>query len=342
MLELPLLLAGLCAAASTDTAQPQPWDWPALKAGWRQRIIQVGKGQLPLVDDLSTFSGMSLGAARLKEKMDGAGVAWMAVSPWLGEEFEEASADADRSEALRKLMASGPDYFMPIPAADLDGAGALKRLLDAALRDGYPFLGEFRFRSYPPNRLWFAGPARAQSDEKIPIDGPLGQMLFSFSQEHGLPFLILYEVEDPLLPPLEKMLARYPGAKVVWRRLGQVCYKERSRDYGPRYVEGLLEKYPNLYFDFSWTDARDYYVGSREFTSVLWDRRSGNLDDGWRRLILRHPWRFMSGLGLSPDTWLYFDQAAAARRRLLGQLPPEVGEIVAYKAVWRFLFGEDL
>lgn len=108
-------------------------------------------------------------------------------------------------------------------------------------------MGEFEFRHYPSPRQFRR--KQADRDIAVPIDGPLGHRLFRLAEETSVPFEIHYEVEDDLLPPLEKILAQYPRARVIWCHLAQIRYQSRSSVYGPEYVRKLLETHPNLYFD---------------------------------------------------------------------------------------------
>ena len=49
-------------------------------------------------------------------------------------------------------------------------------------------------------------------------------------------------------------------------------------------VKRLLDDYPNLYIDLSWTMLEPYLLD-----------RSGNVDPAWVALVERHPTRFMIG-----------------------------------------------
>jgi hypothetical protein len=99
----------------------------------------------------------------------------------------------------------------------------------------------------------------------VPIDSAAGEKLFAFSEKSGLSFQIHYEVEDALLPPLEKMLKKYPRAKVIWCHLAQVRYQGRASKYDARYVETLINAYPNLYFDLAFGSKDSLYPCSNEY-----------------------------------------------------------------------------
>jgi hypothetical protein len=122
--------------------------------------------------------------------------------------------------------------------------------------------GEFEFRHYPSPREVKRG--ELDRDVSIPIDGPTGHHLFKLSEKYNLPFQLHYKVEDGLLAPLENMLRQYPKAKVIWCHFAQVRYSERARRFTPAYVDALLKRFPNLYFDTAFGDAQSLYPLSGE------------------------------------------------------------------------------
>lgn len=332
-------LAIFLALASTGSAQPSP-DWPRLREGWRRRIASIREsGQLPLFDIGSSYSGIALGLEALQRKMDLLGLAVAVLSPEPQAQWLDSERPADWRAETGRLSAGAPERVLPARAADL---GRLDDVLAGAEAGRYPVLGEFAFFAHPSNETWVLPVAGGREDVDIPLDGPLGDQLFAFSQRTGTPFLLQYEAEDRRLPVLEKMLDKYPGAKVIWRHLGRLRYPRKARLFGPDYARRLLAGHPNLYFELSGTDLQDVYVPTGEPDSFLWDRRARRLDDGWTRLIAERPWRFLSGLGLDSIDWAVLEREVAARRALIAQLPPPARDIVAYRAAWKLLFGEDL
>ncbi|MBI5198723.1 MAG: amidohydrolase family protein, partial [Nitrospirae bacterium] len=204
--------------------------------------------------------------------------------------------------------------------------------------DGYPLMGEFEFRHYPSPRQYKRG--EMFRDVEIPINGKVGQRLFAFSQESGIPFQIHYEIEDKLLPPLEEVLAAYPGAKVIWCHLAQIRYQASSSIYGPDYVEKLIKKYPNIYFDTSFGSPVSVYPGSGERHARIWEDY-GRVKKEWIQVIIAYPWRFLSALDIGGDRMDELPEKSQTLRIFLENLPEGVREIVAYKAAWKLLFNED-
>lgn len=207
--------------------QPQtlaPYDWAALRRAWHKRIeLMASRGQLPVFDIESTFLNDEIIDNRFVQRMDEVGVAIIAFG---------IEARPRWRAALRTLVNRYPSQCMPVPIASLhehvphaaDADEFLSHTFEVILETGYPTMGEYFFRHYPSNVQQLSN--RWQIiDVHIPIDGPYGNRLFAFSQAHDLPFQIHYEVENELLDPLDKMLTRYPGAKVVWCHLGRVRFE---------------------------------------------------------------------------------------------------------------------
>ncbi|MCX5795434.1 MAG: amidohydrolase family protein [Elusimicrobia bacterium] len=357
-------LAALClwslAGAAPLRAQPrgpeEPFAWERLKSLWRGRIEATrGRGQAPLIDLESTYNDLTIDPQAFARRMDADGVTLSAMSPELfGEEISRYARVWPAS--VHRLVEAVPDHFIPVPNADLervlrwsaqDPQKYLDDLFANILRDRYPMMGEFMVASYPSNDEYAdfvsssSVAAAAPEIHGFPIEGPLAERIFGFSQEHGIPFQIHYEVEDARLAPLERMLAKYPGAQVIWCHVGRVRRQERTRTYGPAYVRRLIQKYPNLYFDLSGNAPRVSYPGSPEFASRLWAPDRKHLEKDWARLIVDFPWRFLAGLDLGGDR-MTLKGHVAGMRRLLDELPPQTREIVAYRAAWKLLFKEDL
>lgn len=143
------------------------------------------------------------------------------------------------------------------------------------------------------------------------------------------------------VPRLEKMLAQYPHAKVIWCHLGQVRYSTRASQYTPEYVRSLIEKYPNLYFDLAFRDASSVYPGSGEHHATVW-QSSGTVHRAWLQLIVDHPYRFLAALDIGGDRTDHVTRNATTLRSFMNNLPHETQEVVAYKAAWKLLFDEEI
>ncbi len=198
--------------------------------------------------------------------------------------------------------------------------------------------GEYEFRHYPSPRQVKRG--ESDRDVHYPIDGPVGHRVFSLSEKTGLPFQIHYEVEDELLIPLEKMLEQYPKARVIWCHIAQIRYIERASRYTPQYIDGLIKRFPNLYFDTAFGDASSVYPVSNQRHARIWDS-SGGIRTEWLDLIVAYPDRFMSALDLGGDRLDKIAEYDWKHRDFLNRLPAGIRHQVAYRSAWSLLFNEE-
>jgi len=318
-------------------------DISVLKAGYAMRLKKIlAAGALPYIDIESSCNSRKVEIDAVAKNLDRLNIGLMALS-----------ADIDKGQ-LRKgvrydalsqrLLASYPDRFIPVgnggqppaltkaPDEFLDAQG------EAARQKQILLFGEYEFRHYPSPRQVRRG--RLDRDVHVPIDGPTGHRLFRLSESTGLPFQIHYEVEDALLPPLEKMLGLYPKARVIWAHLAQIRYIKRASRYTPAYVDGLLKRFPNLYFDTAFGDASSVYPPSGQRHARIWTALGG-LKAEWRDLIVAHPRRFLSALDLGQDRLDKIVQYDTKHRNFLKRLPTETRHRVAYRNAWRLLFGEE-
>ena len=314
-----------------------PFDIGSLKRNWRSRIEAIrSSGELPIIDIESSFDARAFNPAQYAKLMDDNAIALIAFSP-------QARGWTDDA---RVVVAIDPWRYIPTttagipPAWPKEGEQFLAATATHVAKDRYPLMGEFEFHHYPSPRQLKRG--QTQRDLALPIDGELGHRLFRLSEETGISFQIHYEIEDQLLPPLEKMLKQYPKAKVIWCHLAQIRYSDLNTIYGPAYVRKLIEIHPNLYFDTAFGGPDSRYPASREFHATIWDRRSGGVKKEWAQLISDHPWRFLAALDIGGDRMDTLGEKAQDLHRFLAALPPKTAEIVATKAAWKLLFNEDL
>jgi hypothetical protein len=318
-------------------------DFSQLKAGYAQRLKKIlAVGELPYVDIESSCHSGRLDIDSVAKSMDRLNIGLMALSSDIGKgQFEKGVLFDNLS---KKLLACYPDRFIPVgnggqpPALTVAPEEFLDAQQTAALKKQILLFGEYEFRHYPSPRQAKRG--EMERDVNIPIDGPTGHRLFRMSERTGLPFQIHYEVEDELLTPLEQMLGQYPKAKVIWCHLAQIRYIERASRYTPAYVDGLIKRFPNLYFDTAFGDATSVYPPSNQRHARVWGA-FGTLKAEWRDLVVAHSKRLLSALDLGADRMdriVGYDQD---HRDFLKRLPGETQHQVAYRTAWSLLFGEE-
>jgi predicted TIM-barrel fold metal-dependent hydrolase len=319
------------AAAALDRAQAI--------AGWRQRINQaLSSGTIPIIDTEYTYN-RRVDMDFVVRQMDRHGVAQICFAPGDGLS-SEVSLDLFRRFPERIVPttkdASSPEWY----ANRTTFAAKLGR--DIATGD-YLLMGEFELRHYPSPQQYRAG--RMDRDVDVSLDDPAVRQVMALAERSGIAVQIHYEVEDRLLPPLEALLARHPRAKVIWCHLGQVRFRERSKVFGPAYVEALLARFPNLHFDLGLPGPPHYHPFSAQRDQTLYiaterGRWGGYLDPAWKAVLERHPQRFLAASDL--DAGRYQDMAASyarLRELVLDRLNPQARRLIAFENAWRLLTG---
>jgi predicted TIM-barrel fold metal-dependent hydrolase len=318
-------------------------DFSQLKAGYAQRLKKIlAAGELPYIDIESSCNSRKLDIDLVAKNMDRLNIGLMALSADIGKgQFEKGVRFDNLSE---RLLASYPDRFIPV------GNGGQRPALTEATDEFFDaqeaaartkqimLLGEYEFRHYPSPRQTKRG--EMDRDEHVQIDGPIGQRVFGISERTGVPFQIHYEIEDGLLAPLENMLQQHPKAKVIWCHLAQIRYLERASRYSPAYVEGLIKRFPNLYFDTAFGGSDSIYPPSNQRHARVW-ASDGGLKPEWRDLIAAYPKRFLSALDMGGDRMEQIAEWSQKHRNFLKLLPTETQHQVAYRSAWSLLFGEE-
>jgi len=198
-------------------------------------------------------------------------------------------------------------------------------------------MGEFEGRHY------HAGPSTSP-DAHMPVDSKAMKVVFELSEEKSIPFLLHHEAEDKLLPELELMLRRYPGAKVIWCHMG----RNRNPNTWKKFrkaeaVREFLQKYPNLYFDFLESPPGARFSGYVEGIAYKISSQVVTLDPEWKEVIEEFPDRIVLGSDAAPlrfERW--YDRVFNDHRNIILQgVRKEVAEKIAYKNAWKLMTGED-
>lgn len=330
-----LALSGLNSAHAV-----QPFDFKAARQGYLQRIDSLRRsGELPIIDIESSYDPLEIDLSSFTKSMDRAGIALMCLSVDLPGKL--ASKGEIWSDHALEAFAQYPSHF--IPTGNGGNHPAWTKQTDQFLQANekfiqehrYPLMGEFEVRHYPSPRQIQRGATFRDVD--FPVDGPQVEQIFSLSEKLDIPFQIHYEIEDRLLDPLERMLTKYPKAKVIWCHLAQIRYQQRSSRYNPKLVADWLEKFPNLYIDTAFGDSLSTYQPSGERHARFWANSKE-----WIDLIVSKPYRFLAALDIGGDRMNRVEEWTRNLRYFLNQLPHGTKEIVAYKAAWKLLFKEDI
>ena len=125
--------------------------------------------------------------------------------------------------------------------------------------------------------------------------------------------LYLQEIEDPL--------RNHPHVRFIWAHAGtsmEIHRHQKKLDFLLPTLERMLETYPNLYIDLSWTMLRPYLLD-----------KDGKPDEAWVQLVSSYPARFMLG----SDVVGRFDSLGEYMRGFepfLDALPEDVAHNVAH------------
>ena len=189
----------------------------------------------------------------------------------------------------------------PVPDPTLPGAAGR---LDAELaKTGARAAGEVHVRQV------------SRKIDRNPADAAFVKVL-AVAAKHKVPVVIHDELNAEATKGLESALDAVPGATIVLAHGGEST---------PAALEGLLARHKNLVVDLS---------GMHFQRTPALATEKGPLDPAWKALITKHPDRFVIGI----DVWAarLFEPAMLDRlmtwtRRILGELPPEVAERIAYR-----------
>lgn len=304
-----------------------------LLEGYRQTLVQMrSRTSLPIVDvEHHWGGGDKIPIAKLIDNMDSNGVALT----WLGPNEKRGSASS---------LTVCKQYPLRLVPTLIHGDGprwhghdmSLVQELEGDARSGdYFAMGEFEARHYVSNSN--------NRDIHMPTDSDSFHAVFRASQDTALAFLFHHDAEDVLLPEVEKMLALYPGAIMVW------CHVGRNRDPRtwtqlptPGGVEKFILKYPNLHFDILQSGAGSIFPPTGAYESVLYHgNKSAYLKTEWLNLFNTYPDRFLIGSDVNTYRWAnYSDVIYRLRSAVLRVLSTEAAEKIAFKNAWRLMSGQ--
>ena len=190
-----------------------------------------------------------------------------------------------------------------LPLANPTDDGAAEAV-DAALgKSGARAIGEVHIRQV------------SRKIERDPGDGPFSRVL-EVAGRRGVPVVIHDELNERATLALTAALKANPRTTIVLAHAGSAT---------PKTLGPLLSAHSNLLVDLS---------GMHFQRKPALATETGPLDRDWKALLEKMPDRFLMGI----DVWApqLFEPAMLDRlmkwtRRILGELPPNVAERVAYR-----------
>jgi hypothetical protein len=316
--------------SSTPAAVTHPATAPSTEPGAnRYRLTDC---HLHLVDFLQRTDGIKAAIAA----MDKAGVeeaivhGMPLVKEWPQEErlrpeyyleddsrcYWYSATDVMVAREVQSLPAEQQRRFHPticgFNGADRNAVEHIKRMVD-----WYPNfwqgIGEVMTRHDDLTALTYGDPARA--------DNLALSQVFTFAGEHDLPIFLHSNIGSvwkhvPIyLPEVETAVRDHPKTRFVWCHGGisrRIEIPSLTQD-----LQGLLDKYPNLYIDVSWVVYE---------TNLL--TKDGQPNPAWIALIESHPNRLMIGsdkVGHFAD----YPQEILKYNKFLDALKPETASRLA-------------
>jgi hypothetical protein len=83
------------------------------------------------------------------------------------------------------------------------------------------------------------------------------------------------------------------------------------------------------------------YKPSGEYHATIWSKRNV-LKPEWAKLIEDYPYRFLTAFDIGGDRHDELLEKVEVSRDVLKNLSLKTQEIIAYKAFWKLVFGEDI
>ena len=177
----------------------------------------------------------------------------------------------------------------------------------------------------------------------MPVDSEAFDVVFRLSSQTGIPFLLHHEAEDVLIPELERMLTRYPKAKLIWCHVGRNRNpKTWKRFTDTETIRELLKRYPNLYFDLVQSKPGDRHHMTGYLDAIMYDpsRSGGILEPEWKSLFEAFPHRFITGSDANTGRFNEYDRVMNTFRSIVFKtLRKDVAERIAFKNAWKLMTG---
>ncbi len=199
-----------------------------------------------------------------------------------------SATDVLVAAAVKRLPAEQRERFHPFLSgfnpADKNADAHIRRMLelDPGLWQG---IGEVFTRHDDLTALTYGDTPRANNEALARV--------FHLAAEYDLPVLLHSNItskreRNPLyLQEIEEPLRNHPHVRSIWAHAGtsmEIHRHQEKLDFLIGTLERMLEEYPNLYIDLSWTVLRPYLLDA-----------DGKPDERWLQLVSSYPARFMLG-----------------------------------------------
>lgn len=233
-----------------------------------------------------------------------------------------SATDVLVAHAYKKLPAEQRQRFHPFLSGfnpnDKNADAHIRRMLelDPGLWQG---IGEVFTRHDDLTALIHGDVPRANNEALARV--------YHLAAEYDLPVMLHSNItskreRNPLyLQEIEEPLRNHPHVRFIWAHAGtsmEIHRHQKKLDFLLSTLQRMLEEYPNLYIDLSWSVLRPYLLD-----------KQGRPDAQWLQLVSSYPARFMLG----SDVVGRFDSLGEYMRGFepfLDALPEQVARRVAH------------
>ena len=260
------------------------------------------------------------------ESMRAAGVEKMALFARLHRRRSgEGNVLAAGRQAPERIVMGAPKAFQE--RDDLSSA-FVRRTLDEVGARRYAFVGELMFTHGDKTH----GEQTSEGERYVdPLAAGVLQLIEGL-KARPVPVMTHWEVYDWARdwPRVSELYRRYPAQTFIWPHAG-FAHAEQ--------VEEVLARHPNVLATLSKKEHDQRSMSDHEKADRLGPPLvdgCGTLRPDWKELILRHQDRLMFATDAHKDhRWGRYREVVNAWRGILGQLPPEVAEKIAYRNALR-------
>ena len=223
--------------------------------------------------------------------------------------------------APEKILAGAPKAFDQ--RGDLD-TGFVDRTLASIRANNFRFVGEIMFTHGDKTH-------GERTDEGERYVDPLGsgmKRLLNGLADQRIPLMTHWEVYDweRDWPRVSALYQQYPAQLFIWPHVGFADVNQ---------VDAVLTRHTNVMATLSKKEQDQRALSDNEKAARLGPALvdgCGALKPEWRALLISHASRLMFATDAHKDfRWQKYEQVVATWRKILGQLPAEVAEAIAYR-----------
>jgi predicted TIM-barrel fold metal-dependent hydrolase len=208
------------------------------------------------------------------------------------------------------------------------GASFVKRTLEDISTHGYAFVGEIMFTHGDKTH----GEQTREGERYVDPLGAGVLRLIEGLKARPVPVMTHWEVYDWTRdwPRLSEFYRRFPAQTFIWPHAGFA---------DARQVDEVLSRHPNVVATLSKKEQDQRALSDNEKAAQLGPALvdgCGVLRPDWKELVLRHQDRFLFATDAHKDfRWRKYGDVVAVWRSILGQLPVETAEKIAYRNAQR-------